>query len=139
MLCYHECLSDPTPVLAGDCNDPDPCAPGAVREQYKIVFAPGCARPRRTDCREPSLISGGRLDYGALVRWISVTRDCGRLPADPCIPLANLIVGETETGQYRCDPERIDITVRSIVYTNRLLAELIQCLLQMDARQSDDE
>ena len=41
MLCYHECESDPVPVLAGDCGGTEVCTAGTIREQYRITFAEG--------------------------------------------------------------------------------------------------
>ena len=137
VLCYRECYAEPAPVLAGDCNSPDPCAPGAVREQYEIEFRSGCAPPRAADCEESQIVSGGRLDYEALVNWISDTRTC-RWTAEPCIPLANLGIWEND-GRYQLDPNGIDIAIRPIVYTNAVLAEILRCLLQRGTRHYDQD
>jgi len=130
LLCYHECESDPTPVMGGDCGTVDECAPGAIRERYRIVFKEGPAPPIDLHCRIPDVFRGDRLDYEALVKHVS--EGCPDPAADPCIPLANLRLG---SEGHDCDPDRIDITVRPIVYTNDLLLEII---LSMLAEERDD-
>jgi len=128
MLCYHECESDPMPVLAGDCGTVEECAAGSIRERYRITFKEGPAPPIRLHCRIPDLFHGDRLDYEALAKHVS--EGCPEPPADPCIPLANL-----RPGEDGCDPERIDITIRPIVYANDLLLEII--LSQLEEERDD--
>lgn len=122
-ICFHECESDPAPVLAGDC-DAEQCAPSAVRERYKIVLKEGKAPAPDPNCTLPNVISGGRLDYDELAKY--VTGNCPGLPDDFCIPLANVRLPEQGSAG---DPSDIDITIRPIVYTNDLLYELILCLM----------
>jgi hypothetical protein len=121
-LCYHECESDPTPIQTGDCETMEVCAAGSVREQYKLEVREGHApeRPRNF----PDVISGGRINYSAIAEI--VTRSCRALPDDCCIPLANV---ELLDNGEEWEPE-IDITVRPIVYTNRLLYELLVSLVK---------
>jgi hypothetical protein len=126
LICYHECDSDPVPVLAGDCDTMHACEPGSVREQYRVVFRPGGLPPVRPDCRIPDALANGRVDYAALARWIS--KPCPQLPDDPCIPLANIWLAGEEG--HRCSWEDIDISVRRIVFTNRLLFDLVVCLAE---------
>src|SRR5207249_1800137 len=38
LLCYNECPSDPVPVMAGDCNCGQTCAPSTIRETFRIDF-----------------------------------------------------------------------------------------------------
>ncbi len=116
-LCFHECESDPVPVLAGDCKAIEVCAPGAIQERYKIVIKEGKVPKVNMECAIPDLISGDHINYPALA--IHVTRPCGELPEDSCISLANVQLKEP----YNQDD--IDITVRPIVYTNDLLFELL--------------
>ncbi len=132
LLCYHECESDPTPVLGGDCGTVEECAPGTIRERYRILIKEGPAPPIRLNCRIPDLFYGGKLDYEALAKHVSA--GCPSLPADPCIPLANIRLSRRGPG-HCCDPERIDITVRPVVYAYDLLFEIILSLL---AEQQDD-
>jgi hypothetical protein len=125
LLCYHECKSDPTPILAGDCHSVEPCAPGTIREQYRVEFKEGRAPDPSCECRIADLICGGKIDCAVLARW--VTRDCVELPSNPCIPLANLRITYREDSPG-CDHGDIDISIRPIVLTNRLLFHILLCL-----------
>jgi hypothetical protein len=131
MLCYHQCESDPVPVLAGDCGTVDECEAGTLRERYRVVFKPGPAPPVHLGCRVPDVIFDNKIDYEALTKWVS--GGVPELAVDPCIALANVRL--TPEGGHACDPDRIDITVRPLVYSNDLLFEIILALL---ARESDD-
>ena len=131
MLCYHECESDPTPVMAGECGTVEECAAGAIRERYRITFKEGPAKKVHLECRIPDLLYNGRLDYGAVVKWVS--EGCSEPADDPCIPLANVCL---PADGDRCDDDRIDITVRPIVYTNDLLFEILLSLL-IEERDED--
>jgi hypothetical protein len=122
-LCYHQCEADPVPVLAGDCDTVERCAPGVIRERYKIMVKPGKAPEIPTECAISDLILGDRINYDALAKWVTDT--CPTLPEDPCIPLAN-IESPGPDGCY--DEDDIDITIRPIVYTNDLLFELLLAL-----------
>jgi hypothetical protein len=127
VICYHECESDPVPVRAGDCETVDPCAPGAVRERYRLCIRDGFWEPEDLDeCSIPDLIFGGGIDYDALAKW--VTGGCPGLDEDPCIPLANIRVIVEEEGDH-CHPDEIDITARPIVYSNDVLWNIIQSYL----------
>jgi len=120
MICYHECETDPTPVLAGDCHSAEVCAPGAIREGFRIKFTPWCEHPNNDQCQIPHIVSEGRIDYEALVKWVTRERDCLAPPKDPCIRLAHI-----HFSDGHCDPDRIDIAVRPIVYTNDLLFDIL--------------
>jgi len=134
-ICYHECLGDPVPVLAGDCANVDPCAPSTVREQYRIEFRDEC--PPRPDLvpRVQDLVAGGRIDYQELARWVTLGRNCTRLPPDPCIPLAAISLIDDD-GHPRGDPAHVDIAVRPVVASNAVLMEIILGLLSRDSRPS---
>jgi hypothetical protein len=120
LICFKECLSDPQPVVVSDCGCEETCAASVIRERYKVILKPGKAPQIPSHCRFPDVINNDRIDYPALVRW--VTQDCGRVKGDGCIPLANV---RLPRGKGRCESEDIDISVRPIVYTNDLLFELI--------------
>jgi hypothetical protein len=124
MLCYHECETDPVPVMAGDCGGTDICAAGTIREQYRITFAEGRSKPINTSCAIPDLVPRERIDYPAIVRW--VTDGCPELPRNPCITIANIRVSG---GGHHCNEDNIDINIRPIVYSNDLLYNLILSLL----------
>jgi hypothetical protein len=120
-VCFHACESDPEPVFAGGCDSNEHCAPGAIRERYKIVIRPHKAPPVRSDCSIPDLLLGNRINYPALARWVS--RPCACKPDDPCIVLAN--VRRLPAGGGTIESTGIDITVRPVVYSNDLLFELL--------------
>jgi hypothetical protein len=132
VLCYHECESDPAPVLASDCQSAVVCAPGSIRERYKVDFGQGKAS-RPTSAAErcfPKIISSGSFDYGRfyeeLAEWVTTDRGCPSCPGDPCIPLANICLHHEQGGYRLAD---IDITIRPIVYSNDLLFDLLTSLL----------
>jgi hypothetical protein len=124
MLCYHECEGDPVPVMAGDCRGADACAAGTIREKYRVTFQQGRSKSVYTQPASPDFIPRDRLDYEAVVRW--VTDNCPEPPRNPCITLANVRVAE---GGHGCNQDNIDIYVRPIVYSNDLLYNLILSLL----------
>ena len=126
VICYHECLVDPTPVLAGDCGCDPACAPGAIRERYCIEFRPGCAPPIPMVCHFDAA-SRGTIDYSELVEWVTRERKCLDFRKDPCVPLANIPV-DVDSCSCCCEPKDIDITIRPIVFYNRLLFDLLYCL-----------
>jgi hypothetical protein len=126
-VCFHACESDPEPVLAGSCDTTQKCAPGAIRERYKVIVKPGKVPPIRVDGSIPDLLLGNRINYPALARWVS--KPCPCVPDDTCIPLANVhrlpAAGTIETTD-------IDITIRPVVYGNDLLYEMILALTGAD-------
>ncbi|ANZ28480.1 hypothetical protein A4U64_26680 (plasmid) [Rhodococcus sp. WB1] len=131
-LCYHECETDPVAVLAGDCETTTPCAPGAVREHYRVTFEPGQVEAPELSCRFPDVLYRGELDYAALARWI--TRECPPPPRNPCIPLANVRLHcDSEPGE--CAIDDIDITIRPLVFGNDILVDILTRIV--DEERSD--
>lgn len=124
LLCYHECESDPVRAVAGDCETVAVCVSGSVREQYEVTVREGCAAERKSNF--PDVIEGRRISYAAIVDY--VTRGCRALPDDCCIPLADIRLKYADKGW---EPE-VDITIRPIVYNNRLLFDLIQSLVSKE-------
>jgi len=122
VLCYHECKTDPVPALASDCESEAWCASGSIREQYAIEIREGFAPVREYEFPQ-NIVYGGKINYGALVDL--VTSSCRDLPDDCCIPLANIELRESDNGWQ---PE-LDSRVCPIVYTNRLLYQLIKSLM----------
>jgi hypothetical protein len=137
VICYHEYHGDQVPVRAGDCELEDPCAPSTLREQYRIEFRDRCARRPRPRCHAPDLISGSSIDHDALARFVTSGRNCTTLPADPCVPLANLQVIDSDTAPH-CHPDGVDISVRPVLASNVVLMELILALLE-EAEEPDYE
>jgi hypothetical protein len=134
LLCYHECETDPVPVLTGDCAQGS-CAPGAIVEQFRVEFREGAAPGYPAKCHLSDLILGDSIDYAGLVRHVS--RGCHEVPRSPCIVLANIRI--TDGDACPCKEEDIDITVRRIVYTNDLLFELEQALAQSERGKDNND
>ena len=138
VICYHECYGDPVPVRAGDCDLDDPCAPSTLLEQYRIEFRDECARKPRPRCHAPDLSSGNDVDHDALARFVTRGRNCTRLPADPCIPLANLEIVDPDSAP-RCHTGGVDIGVRPVLPSNVVLMELILALTGAETEESHYE
>jgi hypothetical protein len=125
-LCYHECLSGPERVTISECDSQAECENGEVRERFEIVIEDGKVEPPDLNCPPHDALVGGRLRYDELVRRVSEC--CPVVNGDCCIPLANVRKPDGETA---ITERGIDITVRPIVYTNRMLFDLI-CNLASD-------
>lgn len=124
VLCYHECPTGPPPEP--ECGDPDPCAPATVREQFRIEFRPRPAPARDPRPSRPELVRRGRIDHAELAEWVTRARPgCTTLPADPCLVLANVELDDDHCGR----PDRVDITVRKVLLSNVVLAELLMAAL----------
>lgn len=124
-LCYHECQSDPVPAMGGDCDVQFVCAPGAIRERYRIAIDDGRVSPARTTSRITDIIVNGTVNYVALANYVT-SQNCQNPCPDCCIPLANVRI--PDPGQSYDPNKSIDISVRPICYTNDLLYEMILAL-----------
>jgi len=121
VLCYHECPTDPSPSMGGDCDTQAMCSPGAIRERYCVQIVDGKLASARTTSAIADLFSGGAINYPALANYVtglSATDPC----PDCCIPLANILI--PDAGQTY-DQSGIDITMRPCVYTLDMLYEMI--------------
>lgn len=129
VLCYHECPTDPSPSLGGDCGcDTQPtCSPGAIRERYTLQLVEDKLAPARTASALTELINGGTLSYAMLASYVANLSLDDPCP-DCCIPLANIRV--PDPGNTYDQNQNVDISVRPIVYTNDLLYEIILAIKQ---------
>lgn len=122
-ICFQQCEGDPTPVMVDDCGHTTTCAASSYQERYRC-FLRDCKAP---DIQRvsglPDLVLNGRLNYYALVE--RVTRECPSLPADACIPLANIRLPSGDDPPKATD---IDISPRPIVYSNDLLFDMFLAL-----------
>lgn len=121
-LAYHECESDPAPMLTAECNEAGPCAADTIRERYKILVRPGRVPEPPHECSLHNILTSQGIRFEELARW--VTRGCDPPPADPCIPLGDIFIPENGI----CHSEDIHTENRPIVYSNDLLYELILAL-----------
>ena len=123
-ICYHECLTDPSPALGGDCDSQAMCTPGSIREGYCLKLTPGKLCPASTTSRLQDVISGGVINYPALANYVT-NLSCVDPAIDCCIPLANIQIPTAPAGYTQAS---IDTTVRPIVYTLDILYELLLAL-----------
>jgi hypothetical protein len=122
VICYHECRTDPEPVLTSGCDETERCSPGAVRETYELRLEAGKAPDIPIDSTIPNLIKGNCVNYRALAEWVSQPCEEHR---DSCITLANIRRPPTDGAVAATD---IDISVRPIVYSLDLFWQLILSL-----------
>ncbi len=125
LLCYHECESDPVPAMAGDCDSVARCASGSIREQYRVEVRDGFA-PVRTNIFPTNIVDDGMINYDSLVDY--VMDGCRKFPDDCCIPLANIELRDVNSAWQ----PKVDNSIRPIVYTNRMLFDLINSLARGD-------
>lgn len=129
VICFQQCESDPMPVQVDDCGQATSCSASSIQERYKIMIRECKAPDIDLTCGVPDFMRNGHINYHALVDL--VTRGCAELPADLCIPLANIRLLDGGEG-YRADTDisasDIDISPRPIVYSNDLLFDLVLAL-----------
>ena len=122
-ICFKQCESDPVPVLVDDCGLTPDCASSSIQERYTFEVVSGKAPPIELTSSLPDFVLGGRPNYSALVEY--VTRGCPEIPADCCIPLANICLPANGDPVQASD---IDIGVRPIVYSNDMLFDMMLAL-----------
>jgi hypothetical protein len=120
-ICYHECLTDPSPALGGDCDVQAMCTPGSIRERYSLKLTDGKLCPASTTTSLPNVISNGTLNYQALASYVT-NLPCCTPGTDCCIPLANIQI-PIQPQVYT--QNSFDISIRPLVYTADLLYELM--------------
>lgn len=121
-ICYHECLTDPSPALGGDCDTQAICTPGSIREKYCLKLCDGRLCPASTTSSLPTgIVSNGALNYKLLASYVT-SLQCCTPGTDCCIALANIQI-PAAGSQYTSND--IDICVRPLVYTADLLYELM--------------
>jgi len=131
-ICYHECPTDPSPALGGDCDTNALCTPGSIRERYRLKISDNKLCPARTDSPLKNVISGGVLSYCQLACYVT-NLSCVSPPQECCIPLANIQIPVSPKAYLQGD---IDITVRPIVYTNDLLYDLMLAWMTQGQEQA---
>jgi hypothetical protein len=121
-ICYHECPTDPSPALGGDCDTQSTCSPGAIRERYCLKICDNKQCPPSTTSNLQPMISGGVLNYAMLATYVSNQKCCTPPIDDCCIPLANIQI-PASPNLYTANS--IDINIRPLVYTNDMLYDLM--------------
>jgi hypothetical protein len=120
-ICYHECPTDPSPALGGDCDTQAMCTPGSIRERYSLKLSDGKLCPAPTTTSLPNVISNGTLNYQALASYVT-NLPCCAPGADCCIPLANI---QIPAPPQTYTQNSFDISIRPLVYTADMLYELM--------------
>jgi hypothetical protein len=151
-LSYHECETEPVPVLISDCDVREGCAAGAIRERYKVLVHDGVpdAPPYRDEIAVACALLRARLagnaKPGSHPQYVREAPDAGRLdateipgrggrggprdvlgcepPAETCVVLATVTLGDGEPVSLDVD----DFTYRRIVFSNDRLFEALLCL-----------
>lgn len=130
-ICYHECLTDPSPALGGDCDTQASCTPGSIREKYCLKFSDGKLCPASTTSPLQSVISGGALNYSMLATYVA-NLQCFSPGDDCCIPLANVqIPAQGQTYSQNS----FDISIRPLLYTADMLYELLLAFMNQGQPQ----
>lgn len=124
-ICYHECPTDPSPALGGDCDNQAMCTPGSIRERYCLKLCDGKLCPASTTSSLSTVISNGVLNYGMLAQYVT-NLQCCTPGEDCCIALANIQI-PVQGSSYT--QNSIDTTIRPLVYTANMLYELILALM----------
>lgn len=132
VICYHECPTDPSPALGGDCDTESMCTPGSIREKYCLKLCDGKLCPASTTSSLQSVISGGALNYSMLATIVANQQCCGGTTDDCCIPLANIQI-PVKPNDYM--QNSIDISIRPLVYTADMLYELLLAFMNQGQSQ----
>lgn len=124
-ICYHECPTDPSPALGGDCDNQAMCTPGSIRERYCLKLCDGKLCPASTTSSLSTVVSNGVLNYGMLAQYVT-NLQCCTPGEDCCIALANIQIPAQGSSYTQ---NSIDTTIRPLVYTANMLYELILALM----------
>lgn len=117
---YHEVPADLVPMLVADCDGEGECAPSTIRESFVVIVRPAEAVANPAACTLP----GFPVPPAKGLHELLATRlrtACAPPPADSCIPIVRI-----DLGTMAIDT----VTGRPLVYSNRLLYELVVCLAQ---------
>jgi hypothetical protein len=128
-LAYHECATEPVPVLVGDCETRGDCAPSTVRERYRLLVRAGVpdnepGQLSAAQCRAifPTMEMDDDFSH-RLAACETVSDDCPEAEGS-CVVVATLTLPEVAD-----EPLEVDAcTYRTSVYSNSLLWELMTCL-----------
>lgn len=129
-VCYRECLTDNSPVQVSDCNSACACEAGTTIESFQFQIVEGAPERPTTDVCDLMHLDAKELaevrDIPAFIRQ----RLCAQLPhpclgdKDCCVLLAVIVllpdgvIGEVQS-----------CAVRTVLYSNAMLFEMILCLV----------
>jgi hypothetical protein len=127
-LAYHECETDPVPVLVGDCGQEPTCAPSLIKERYRILVKEGKPPVPDLSCQFPNLFTPPPVGKStSFHRQLSdrISQKCPEVSGDVSIPIAEINLPPTGTA---ITPDRINLQVRPLVYNQQLILEALFCL-----------
>jgi hypothetical protein len=125
-LAYLECDVEPVPVLVGDCDTKESCAPSTIRERYRLFVTKGLPEEpggiSEEQCR--LIFPTTETDESFNRRQVACTTLSGAcpVPSSECVVLATLSIDEN--GVPTLDACRY----RTTVYTNATLFDMLLCL-----------
>lgn len=127
-LAYHECETEPVPVLVGDCGREPTCAASLIKERYRILVKAGSAPSSNLTCQLPDLLASP-LDRSNFHDQLSdrISQNCAEVTGETCIPIAQITLpaaGELITA------DSINVKIRPLIYSQPLILETLLCLAQ---------
>ncbi len=119
-LLYSEVATDLVPVLVPDCDGEGECAPSTIREGFVVVVRAAPAPAAPPACGLPAFpVPPAQGLHEILAQRLAGA--CPGTPSEACVPVARVDLGAAT----------IDTTAnRTLVYSNRVLYELIVCLAE---------
>lgn len=127
-LVYHECDTEPVPVMVGDCDTRAECAPSTVRERFRLLVRDGApeSEPGAIDDEQCAAIfpTAEMDDFDHRLAACQTLRGPCPTPSATCVVLATI----TFPAEQEVSPEIDACTYRTTVYSNSLLWELMTCL-----------
>jgi hypothetical protein len=130
-LAYHACAAEMVPVLVGDCDTRDGCAPSTIREAFAVIVRDGPAPAYVPQCpiaglfKPPSGKSSADIaDVYAKLNDL-VTGTSPEAGPETCVVLGQVTL---PAGDSPPTAESIEPAGRRAVFDNTLLLELVLCL-----------
>lgn len=132
-LAYHECAADLMPVLVGDCDTRQNCAPSTVRERYMFLVQPeepGRLPPEPVcNLADIFLPASGEWKLSRIHPRLADRASQAGSPLEKDIWVVLARINLPAVGQ-KITQQMIDVSVRPLVYSNELLFELLFCLAE---------
>lgn len=128
LLCYHECESDPVPVMVNDCDTRRDCAPSTIHERFSLRIVSGlpAARPAGLSDEQCTAIfpqAPGEDFDRRVAACEALSGECA-VPAEECLVLATVTLPADPAAPLVVD----ECGYRVNVYSNSRLFDLLCCL-----------
>lgn len=134
-LAYHECDAEPVPVLVGDCDTQEQCAPSVIRERFRIRLIAGLPDdlPGQVDAEECGIIfppESGE-DFNRRATAGETLSDACPVPDDVCVILGTITLAPGSDDDVPSPVITVDPwTYRTTTYSNAMLFDLLLCLAE---------